>query len=152
MIETQMPVKTTHIRFSPDGKALAAGMAGGHVRFLTSDTLQSMAQVLTRNRLLVVVVVVVVLVLGVVVEIQLLHIALSFMHSCTTSSSTCGHSLWQVDLRRRKASGVVSSIAFKAGPQGRGEVCCAAMMSLRNDPNFERGLLRRGCMESFTRA
>ena len=40
-----MPHRTTHLRFSPDGKALAAGMVGGQVRFMTSDALQPMAQV-----------------------------------------------------------------------------------------------------------
>ncbi|CAN0386036.1 unnamed protein product, partial [Laminaria digitata] len=35
--EVQMPTRTTHVRFSPDGKVLAAGMMGGQVRFLTSD-------------------------------------------------------------------------------------------------------------------
>ncbi|CAN0475516.1 unnamed protein product, partial [Hapterophycus canaliculatus] len=43
--EAQMPNRTTHVRFSPDGKALAAGMVGGQVRFLTSDSLQPIAQV-----------------------------------------------------------------------------------------------------------
>lgn len=43
--ESQMPNRTTHVRFSPDGKALAAGMVGGQVRFLTSDSLQPIAQV-----------------------------------------------------------------------------------------------------------
>lgn len=43
--EAQMPSRTTHLRFSPDGKGLAAGMVGGQVRFLTSDTLQPLAQV-----------------------------------------------------------------------------------------------------------
>lgn len=43
--ETQLPVRATHVRYSPDGKALAAGMAGGHVRFLTSESLQPIAQV-----------------------------------------------------------------------------------------------------------
>lgn len=43
--EAQLPVRGTHVRFSPDGKALAAGMAGGHVRFLTSESLQPIAQV-----------------------------------------------------------------------------------------------------------
>lgn len=40
-----MPARTTHVRFSPDGKVLAAGMFGGLVRFLTWETLQPLAQV-----------------------------------------------------------------------------------------------------------
>lgn len=44
-VEAQMPNRTSHVRFSPDGKVLAAGMVGGQVRFMTSDALQPMAQV-----------------------------------------------------------------------------------------------------------
>ncbi|CAN0440203.1 unnamed protein product, partial [Ectocarpus fasciculatus] len=43
--EAQLPNRATHVRFSPDGKALAAGMVGGQVRFMTSESLQPMAQV-----------------------------------------------------------------------------------------------------------
>lgn len=69
--ETQMPSRATHVRFSPDGKVLAAGMVGGRVRFMTSDGLRPMAQ---------------------------------------------------VELRNRKGSSGVSSIAFKPGSAGKGEV------------------------------
>ncbi|CAM9766853.1 unnamed protein product [Ectocarpus fasciculatus] len=47
--EAQLPNRATHVRFSPDGKALAAGMVGGQVRFMTSESLQPMAQVLVNG-------------------------------------------------------------------------------------------------------